>query len=88
MGKAADNELIKLRATFLNNLAVGLILAGLLLPLLALYAHVGNAKSWLTQAEPADMKRLFGTAAAFCIALLMAFYLHLKACALLAKIED
>jgi hypothetical protein len=32
MGKAADNERIKLLATFLNNLAVATIVAGFLVP--------------------------------------------------------
>jgi hypothetical protein len=36
MGKATDNERIKLRATFFNNLAVGLILAGVLIPYLGI----------------------------------------------------
>jgi hypothetical protein len=33
MGKASDNERIKLGATYLNNIAVGIILAGGLIPL-------------------------------------------------------
>jgi hypothetical protein len=35
MGKAADNERIKLRATFFNNIAVGLSITGVLVPYLA-----------------------------------------------------
>ena len=35
MGKAAENERIKLRATFYNNLGVGLTLVGVL------YSHPG-----------------------------------------------
>jgi hypothetical protein len=34
MGKAAENERTKLRATFYNNLSVGLVLAGVLIPYL------------------------------------------------------
>ena len=34
MGKAAENERIKLRATFYNNLGVGLTLVGVLYPTL------------------------------------------------------
>jgi hypothetical protein len=34
MGKAAENEHIKLRATFYNNMAVGLMLIGALYPVL------------------------------------------------------
>jgi hypothetical protein len=40
MGKTAQNEKIKLRAAFLNNCAVGLIIGGVLLPLLAVYARL------------------------------------------------
>ncbi len=40
MGKAADNESIRLRATFYNNLAAGLILTGILLPGMA-FTQVG-----------------------------------------------
>ena len=36
MGKAAENEKIKLRAALLNNCAVGLTVAGVFLPLLAM----------------------------------------------------
>jgi hypothetical protein len=35
MGKAAENERIKLKATYFNNLAVGLALAGVFVPYLA-----------------------------------------------------
>ena len=35
MGKGAENERIKLKATYLNNLAVGMALAGVLVPYLA-----------------------------------------------------
>jgi hypothetical protein len=35
MGKAAENELIKLWATWLNNVSVGLFLTGVIVPYLA-----------------------------------------------------
>lgn len=38
-GKAERNERIKLDATFANNIAVGLVLAGVLLPTLSLYTN-------------------------------------------------
>jgi hypothetical protein len=37
MGKVADNERIKLRATFYNNIAVGLWVAGALVPYIAIF---------------------------------------------------
>jgi hypothetical protein len=66
MGKAAENERIKLRATFLNNIAVGLAITGILVPYLtfiqgasSLYFRVifddflaGN----ITQLRPAALK--------------------------------
>lgn len=39
MGKAADNELIKLKATFFNNLAVGGIVAGVIAPAFSIYQN-------------------------------------------------
>jgi hypothetical protein len=43
IGKSASNELIKLNATFMNNLAVGLIVTGFLIPFISLYAKFGLA---------------------------------------------
>jgi hypothetical protein len=40
MGKTAENEKIKLRATFLNNCSVGLTVAGVILPLLGVYTRL------------------------------------------------
>jgi hypothetical protein len=37
MGKAAKNEGIKLRATFYNNIAIGLTLGGVFVPVLLAY---------------------------------------------------
>jgi hypothetical protein len=37
MGRAADNEAIKLRAAWLNNASVGLIVGGVFLPYLQLF---------------------------------------------------
>jgi hypothetical protein len=36
MGKAAENERIKLRATFYNNVAVGLVITGMFVPYLTI----------------------------------------------------
>jgi hypothetical protein len=37
MGKAAENERIKLRAAFYNNVSVGLVVTGFFVPLLTVY---------------------------------------------------
>jgi hypothetical protein len=46
MGKAADNEQIKLRATAYNNIAVGLALGGVLLPYLSLILKGDEFLAW------------------------------------------
>ena len=47
MSKAADNERIKLRATFYNNLAIGLFVAGVLLPYFAVLTKVPDMHQWM-----------------------------------------
>lgn len=47
MGKAADNERHKLRATFYNNLSVGLFLGGVFIPYLALTQRADELVFWL-----------------------------------------
>lgn len=49
MSKAADSERIKLRAIFYNNIGVGLILAGVLLPYLAIYQKLNEVGLRLSQ---------------------------------------
>ncbi len=39
MGKAADNERRKLRGTFFNNIAVGLVVTGIAVPYFASFAY-------------------------------------------------
>jgi hypothetical protein len=52
MGKAADNERVKLRATFLNNSGAGLVVGGTLVPLLAALTKdvVGLSAWWIVGA--------------------------------------
>jgi hypothetical protein len=38
MGKAAENERLKLHATFCNNLAVGILITVMVVPIFALYS--------------------------------------------------
>jgi hypothetical protein len=50
MGKAADNEFTKLRATWFNNISVGLVLGGIFIPTLA-FVQSGPStffRDWLT----------------------------------------
>lgn len=56
MTKSARNEVIKLRATFLNNVAVGLAVGGALVPYFALMPRVMSVGFWFSDyargAEP------------------------------------
>ncbi len=45
MGKAADNERLRLQATFFNGLAVACFVAGLFIPYLALLSGWGQSIS-------------------------------------------
>jgi hypothetical protein len=49
MGKAADNEAIKLRATFYNNLAVGAALAGVIVPIVTFYQTHNSIAEFVSQ---------------------------------------
>ena len=44
MGKAADNERLKLRATFYNNTAVGFALTGFAVPFITFFYHGDKAR--------------------------------------------
>ena len=49
MGKAADNEKIKLEAQYYNGLAIGILIAGWFLPSTALFLKiVDQGFSWVT----------------------------------------
>ena len=50
MGKAAENERIKLKATFCNNLSVGLCPAGFLIPYLQFIGQLGDFIDWSREA--------------------------------------
>jgi hypothetical protein len=40
MGKAADNERLKLRGTFFNNISVGILLIGIVTPIAGFYQYI------------------------------------------------
>lgn len=77
MNKVAFNERLKLRATYLNNLAVALLATGIIGPILAVIYGTG-AKS----TDPA----LVGTGAGIC--LLLSIALHLGAQAILGGLQE
>lgn len=47
MGKIADNEGIKLTATYYNSLSVGLFVAGGFIPYFAFFQRLGEFLNWL-----------------------------------------
>jgi hypothetical protein len=89
MGKAADNERIKLQATWLNNVSVGLAVAGVFVPYLAFVQNwtLGpdlptRFHDWLYNPQ------IYFKVSAFVLALVSSrFYSH-KARQQIAKIQD
>jgi hypothetical protein len=78
MGKAAENERIKLKATFLNNIAAGLFVAGVFGPFLAIiqgglphvYVMFNDFRSGnISQYGPLGLKALASCTAIFGAAL-------------------
>jgi hypothetical protein len=95
MGKAARNEQIKIRATYYNNSAVGLFIAGVLLPILAFHPQLVALATWFSEytngRAEVDKKTVVLTLATI-IAAATAFatsvIMHHHAIAELSKIED
>jgi hypothetical protein len=91
MGKTAENEKIKLRANLLNNCAVGLLVAGVILPALGVYTRIPG---FLKRTEgqllpPAEDLWVIGCAVlAFFVALWGAGKCHKAALEELNKLQD
>jgi hypothetical protein len=91
MGKAAKVERIKLMATFLNNIAVGLVVAGALVPYLSfISATAANQplRFWITTQTAADFKRFAAIFLVMIFAFIGAGVLHYMASKILNNIED
>jgi hypothetical protein len=91
MGKAARNEQIKLRATLLNNIAVGLVIAGGLVPYLSFISATAASKPlsfWMSTATGEDTKKFLAVFVVVIAAFVGAVVLHGMATKLLSKIED
>jgi len=58
MGKAADNEALKLSAMFYNNVAVGAIIAGVVIPAVGFYQHHETFISFIEQTPPLELQFL------------------------------
>lgn len=93
MSKAARNEKIKLRATFLNNISVGLVLAGCLLPYLAFVQKAGDFVDWAFHHVPRetsflDQAQIVASIVAFILAFTGARFLRREADKILEKLQD
>ena len=82
MGKAAENEKIKLTATFYNNVAVGATITGSIIPLLAYARELVQNDNAFTPIEFA-VTFLVILAAAF-----VAAFCRLQASSVISKIKD
>jgi hypothetical protein len=93
VGKVADNEELKLRATFYNNLAVGVAIGGFFLPYLAMLQRFGEVKATILfivsgVGDSADVRSTALLVLTFVGA--FAFSIHFRATAhrLIQKIQD
>jgi hypothetical protein len=83
MGKAAENEKLKLRATFANNVSVALVAAGAFLPIITVIARFDELVEQ-GRSKALTVVLLFG--AAGCVAFLIAWMMHRSALAIADKI--
>ena len=73
MNRASEIEQRKLQATYYNNLSVGLLLAGLLVPYLAITQHLGSIIDRITSSSPLTFAEMANSIASI-IAMIMALY--------------
>jgi hypothetical protein len=93
MGKAADNEAIKLRATYYNNLSVGMAIGGVLVPYLAFFQRISEIEPALIAirnggTDNADVRKLIGFFIAIAAALLISKRWRARARREIAKLQD
>ena len=86
MGRSADNERLRLKATFYNNLAVGAAVAGLLAPFIALYPKLLANERMTLEGLLAVMtpEVIFSMLAAGCVT----YILRSRANAAISQLED
>lgn len=92
MGKAADNERIKLRATFYNNMGVGIALVGIFYPVLNVLPVVGKFLGELAFGRAAwsldSVQQVLTSVVVFGAAVRIAVALRRAADEEIAKIQD
>jgi hypothetical protein len=87
VGKSAKNEILKIRAAFFNNIAVGAFVAGAAIPYFSLFPKIASETGSFSSFV-GDWRKLTVIAAGFVAALLASFYLHSHAQRILSEIED
>ena len=85
MGKAADNEALKLSAMFYNNVAVGAIIAGVVIPAVGFYQNHETFISFIEQTPPLKMLQFLMPAV---VGLLAANLARSRAQTMAAQIQD
>ena len=86
MGQAADNERVKLRATFYNNLAVASVVTGLVIPIFTVLYTEALQNMPLTQVVQHNM--FWPVLIAIVTVLFFAFVMRAFADTLLLQIKD
>ena len=82
MGKAADNEAIKLRASYSNNLAVGVTAAGIIAPYLLLVQKI------MTEGKHVSLTEGVGIAFAVFVAFAISWKFKRRAQDIIAALQD
>jgi hypothetical protein len=85
MGRAADNEKVKLRAAFYNNLAVAFLATGIIIPA---YAVLYTEQRFVTLGEAVAHRMFWPILTTIGTSLCLAFAFRFLANSLLSSIED
>jgi len=85
MGKTADNERIKLKATFFNNIAVGCVVGGATIPYIAFFQKLQNEHVPIFSADP---QLIWSTVGSIGLASILAFFFRLEANSQLKRLTD
>ena len=83
MGKTARNERLKIIATFYNNIAVGTLVAGILVPAITLIVSLPMLPEQTYSWEKIEAVLAFAA-----VAMMAAISVHLSARRIVASIED
>lgn len=84
MGKLAENEELKLRATFYNNVAVGCAVAGVVVPFLQIYQTI-SAEDFYTLVPP---QKYWQSLLILALAFLLAASFRIVATRIILKMQD